>query len=136
MPLRPGGGQPGMVHVSTSIAAVDAALPQPAYGLPRVQPGTFVRLGVRDTGCGMSEEVRAKIFDPFFATKFTGRALGLSATLGIVRAHHDAAQVESAPGRGTTFRIYFPASSGVAVSSATAVDAPHGGRRANHSSGG
>ena len=51
-----------------------------------------------------------KIFDPFFSTKFTGRGLGLSVVLGIVRAHHGAVTVESEPDRGSIFRVFFPVS--------------------------
>jgi PAS domain S-box-containing protein len=106
-------GNPGMVHVSTSTAVADGQTIRPAFGLPPVQPGCFVRLEVRDTGSGMSEEVKAKIFDPFFTTKFTGRGLGLSAALGIIRSHRGAIEVESTVGKGTSFRIYFPASAGM-----------------------
>jgi PAS domain S-box-containing protein len=113
-------GQPGMVRVTTSAGAADARTLRPAFGLPPVQQGNYVRLEVRDTGSGMTEEVKAKIFDPFFTTKFTGRGLGLSAALGIIRSHHGAIEVESAPGKGTTFRISFPAAAG---GSANAADA-------------
>lgn len=51
-----------------------------------------------------------KIFDPFFSTKFVGRGLGLPVVLGVVRAWQGAVSVESAPGRGSTFRLYFPRS--------------------------
>jgi PAS domain S-box-containing protein len=68
----------------------------------------YACLEVSDTGCGISKRDIEKIFDPFFTTKFTGRGLGLSLVLGIVRAHHGAVAVESEPGRGSIFRIYFP----------------------------
>jgi len=69
----------------------------------------FVCLEVSDDGCGMNAATRAKIFDPFFTTKFTGRGLGLASLLGIVRGHQGTLKVDSALGKGTTFRIFFPA---------------------------
>jgi PAS domain S-box-containing protein len=73
-----------------------------------IGPGLYVVVRVKDTGCGMSENMKAKIFDPFFTTKFAGRGLGLAAVLGIVRGHRGAIQVESHLGQGTTFMLYFP----------------------------
>ncbi len=106
------GAKPGRIKVTTSpVTLRDGDLPE---ALPAgVHPaGAFVRLEVDDDGSGMSPEVRQKIFDPFFTTKFAGRGLGLAAVLGIVRSHQGALTVQSAAGRGSTFRIYLPASPG------------------------
>jgi len=67
-----------------------------------------VRLIVRDDGPGMARETLAKIFDPFFTTKPSGTGLGLSITYGIVRDHRGTIEVDSEPGRGTTFALTFP----------------------------
>ncbi len=74
-----------------------------------VRPGPYVVVEVRDNGCGMPPQVMRRMFEPFFTTKFTGRGLGLSAILGILRNHHGAISCESAVGAGTTFRVYLPA---------------------------
>ena len=68
----------------------------------------YACLEVADAGCGITEENIEKMFDPFFSTKFTGRGLGLSVALGIVRAHHGVVTVESEPDRGSIFRVFFP----------------------------
>ena len=68
----------------------------------------YACLEVADAGCGIAEENIEKMFDPFFSTKFTGRGLGLSVALGIVRAHHGVVTVESEPDRGSIFRVFFP----------------------------
>ena len=70
--------------------------------------GTYACLSVSDTGCGLDAATLERVFDPFFSTKFTGRGLGLSVVLGLVRAHGGAIAVESEPGRGAVFRLLFP----------------------------
>jgi CheY-like chemotaxis protein len=72
-------------------------------------PGTYVVVEVSDNGEGMDAETIARIFDPFFTTKFVGRGLGLSAVLGILRGHRGGVEIVSAPGRGSTFRVFLPA---------------------------
>jgi CheY-like chemotaxis protein len=67
-----------------------------------------VVLEVGDTGCGIPAETIHRIIDPFFSTKATGRGLGMSALLGILRAHQGAVRVASRPSGGTTITIYFP----------------------------
>lgn len=104
----------GDTHGSITLAtAVDVltsdTLAQMLLGAER-PAGTYVRLTIADTGVGIDAATQARIFDPFFSTKFIGRGLGLAAVQGIVRGHHGALKVESAPGRGTTLNVYFPAS--------------------------
>jgi CheY-like chemotaxis protein len=74
--------------------------------------GQFVFLEVKDNGAGMTPQTQARMFDPFFTTKFTGRGLGLSAVLGIVRGHAGGVGVESELGKGTKFRVLLPLASG------------------------
>ena len=79
--------------------------------LPKARPGTYVVISVTDTGTGIPPELMDKIFDPFFTTKPLGQGtgLGLATVLGIVENHGGFVQVESQPGKGTTFRVYLPA---------------------------
>jgi CheY-like chemotaxis protein len=74
----------------------------------------------------MSPEVMARIFDPFFSTKATGRGLGLSAMLGILRGHGAGIEISSQPGCGTTFKLFFPATAESPGASEPLAEAPHG----------
>jgi PAS domain S-box-containing protein len=104
------GDERGSVVVTTGIQAMDARAVQRLQIGDRIAPGRYVYVEVQDSGCGMDEATQAKIFDPFFTTKFTGRGLGLAAVQGIVRSHQGAVIVESTPGKGTRFKVLFPAS--------------------------
>ena len=78
-------------------------------------PGRFVWIEVRDSGCGMDQEVQQKLFDPFFTTKITGRGLGMSAVMGVVMGHNGAIVIESRTGAGSVVRVLFPASGETAI---------------------
>jgi CheY-like chemotaxis protein len=83
-----------------------------------LEPGPYVVLTVSDTGCGMDDSTRTKIFEPFYTTKFAGRGLGLAAVVGIVRGHGGALRIESELGQGSSISVIFPA-----VDSVTATEA-------------
>ena len=99
----------GLITVRTGVQSVDEATNGGLLPALPLAAGTYVTLEVSDTGCGMAPEVRDRIFDPFFTTKFTGRGLGLSAMLGILRSHHGSLKVYSEVGRGSVFKLYLPA---------------------------
>jgi PAS domain S-box-containing protein len=104
------GDKSGVVTVSTGASYCDAEYLQETFHVDSLPAGLYVSAEVSDTGCGMDRETQLRIFEPFFTTKFTGRGLGMSAVLGIMRGHRGALRVYSEPGRGTTFRLLFPAS--------------------------
>jgi PAS domain S-box-containing protein len=74
------------------------------------QDKAYACLEVADAGCGIPCTDFDRLFDPFFSRKFTGRGLGLAVVLGIARSHNGAVTVESKPGRGSVFRVFFPVS--------------------------
>lgn len=103
------GESTGTVLVTTGERDLDEEQVRQHYPDAGLEAGHYVYVEVNDSGCGMTEETRAHIFDPFFTTKRTGRGLGLAAALGIVRGHRGAMKVYSSPGKGSTFRLVFPA---------------------------
>jgi two-component system cell cycle sensor histidine kinase/response regulator CckA len=88
---------------------LDAAAIAGGAAAEGARPGRFVQIAVRDSGVGMDDATQARMFEPFFSTKFTGRGLSLAATHGMVRAHGGLITVESTPDVGTTIALHFPA---------------------------
>ncbi len=113
--------QDGIVRLTTGVNDFDQAFLNASLLEEKPAAGRYVFLEVSDNGCGMSEETLKRLFDPFFTTKFTGRGLGMSAVLGIMKTHRGALFVESKEGSGTTFTALFPISATERRSSIQAV---------------
>jgi signal transduction histidine kinase len=111
-------GRDGTLTVALKTARVD--------GGGAVAPGEYVVLSVADTGHGMSEATRERIFEPFFTTREvgSGSGLGLAVVHGIAETFGATILVESEIGRGSTFRVYFPAVRPATLNAATRTDAP------------
>lgn len=103
-------GKSGVISISTGMMHADADYLNGCIGNASLEPGRYIYLEVSDTGCGMDAATQRKVFDPFFTTKFTGRGLGMSAMLGIVKGHRGGLRIYSERGHGTTIKIAFPVS--------------------------
>ncbi|MFZ4855676.1 MAG: PAS domain S-box protein [Desulfuromonadaceae bacterium] len=103
------GDAEGEIAVKLAKAEIKAGQTEKDHLGVIIPAGRYICFEVTDNGCGMDDDTRRKIFEPFYTTKFTGRGLGMSAVLGIIKAHNGALQFESQPGQGTTFKVYLPA---------------------------
>lgn len=116
-------GADGSIALSSGLRVFDRQTLDGSMLEEKLEPGSYVWLEVRDTGCGMDSSTLNKIFDPFFTTKFTGRGLGMSAVQGILRAHKGAILVESSPGTGTAILVLFPIAAGSHPAETTGIPA-------------
>jgi PAS domain S-box-containing protein len=108
-----GDGAPYVIHVSVKTATPSDISESHRFPLGRqLQHDVYACLEVADSGCGIAAKDIDNLFDPYFSSKFTGRGMGLAVVLGIVRAHKGVITVESEPGRGSIFRVYFPLTAG------------------------
>ncbi len=120
-------GRAGRVEcIVDRIARDDARLPPEVARACEQAQADAVRIRVIDGGCGMSEDVSRRIFEPFFTTKASGKGtgLGLPVVLGIVQVHGGAIEVQSTPGQGTTFTLYFPGAPEACSPECASPDAP------------
>lgn len=99
----------GDITISTGVMECDRAFFANAWIDDNLPAGKYVYMKVSDTGCGMDRETQSRLFEPFFTTKFTGRGLGMSAVLGIIRGHKGSITVQSEKGKGSTFTVLLPA---------------------------
>jgi CheY-like chemotaxis protein len=105
------GNNKGTITISTYSLDFDEAAKKEMSLSDSIPPGQYACIQVKDDGSGMDEVTQQKIFDPFFTTKQSGRGLGLSAVLGIVKGHGGSISIASEPGIGTSIKILLPVSS-------------------------
>jgi len=99
----------GSLTLRTAWTEADEALLAQGANSDPLRPGRYAVLSIEDTGTGMDESTRQRMFDPFFSTRGVGRGMGLAAVLGIVRGHHGTLCVRTTPGKGTRVDVLLPA---------------------------
>ena len=97
-----------ILNASESLPKSGGSITIRTAAAPEGESGASVRLEVRDTGCGMTDEVKARVFEPFFTTRAAGRGLGLAAVQGILHRQGGSIEVESTPGEGSRFSVILP----------------------------
>jgi CheY-like chemotaxis protein len=102
------GESAGEVRIATGVTQCDAAYLAQSHTNQKPEAGEFGFIEVTDTGCGMDAATIARLFEPFYTTKFTGRGLGMASVLGVVQGHGGAILVSSKPTVGTVMRVLFP----------------------------
>ena len=102
------GDKEGIITVRTGTVSVEKGFLNDAVVIDEIEMGPYCYIEIEDTGHGIDPAIYEKIFEPFYSTKFQGRGLGLSAALGIVRGHRGIMKVDSAPGKGTRVKMFFP----------------------------
>lgn len=125
-------GENGSITLRTGVMRAGGEYLRSPFLDYQLEEGSYAFVEVQDSGIGMTPETMQRIFDPFFSTKFTGRGLGLAATLGIVRGHRGTIRVTSIPGEGTTFRVLLPTRMGEGEG---ATEIPEAGRSVRGSGG-
>lgn len=102
------GDNPGTIEIRAEAirVGVEEARALPVY--ETLGAGTYLRIGIHDSGRGVYEEIRDRVFEPFFSTKFAGRGLGLAGVLGVARGHNGSTGFENVSGGGAIFSIYLP----------------------------
>jgi len=120
--------QDGILEVRLADVQITA---QDTRFCPTLHPGSYLKITIKDTGCGMEKAVMERIFDPFYTTKGRGKGtgLGLSVVHGIVKSHGGTLTVESEPGTGSVFEVFLPRIFCVEKPLATPVDLPARGGR-------
>jgi len=121
------GRQTGTITITTGARECDRKCMDGAFLYGDVREGEHVFFAVKDTGEGMDSATRARIFDPFFSTRHTGRGLGMAAVLGIVRGHGGMLRIDSAPGEGTTVTVLLPQAEKTGAGQENAVPPSTGG---------